>query len=90
MAQRENLTEHLLIERHHSSLFLIGGIECVTIVPSLPCFTLCKNVQIKSIYFKLVNDIKKMIFTMNISIYNKCPNVFDWVTLFPSKTFRKC
>ncbi len=31
--QRANLTEHLQIKFHHSSLILIGGIECVTIAP---------------------------------------------------------
>ncbi len=34
--QRDNLTEHLQIKFHHSSLILIGGIECVTIAPGLP------------------------------------------------------
>ncbi len=31
--QRDNLTEHLQIKFHHSSLILTGGIECVTIAP---------------------------------------------------------
>ncbi len=43
--QRDNLTEHLQIKFHHSSLILIGGIECVTIAPlQLPPVspTICK------------------------------------------------
>ncbi len=44
--QRDNLTEHLQIKFHHSSLILIGGIECVTIAPGLPYFLFTTNYKI--------------------------------------------
>ncbi len=34
-----DLTDDLQIKFHHSSLILIGGIECVTIAPGLPYCT---------------------------------------------------
>ncbi len=36
--QRDNLTEHLQIKFRHSSLILIGGIECVTVAPGVPLY----------------------------------------------------
>ncbi len=65
--QRDNLTELLQIKFHHSSLILIGGIECVTIAPGLPYYntevqmiaTICNKCinSRKSCYFNRVNRI---------------------------------